>query len=645
MAAWSNSTQSFRLSFFLCLGVTACLTWLGVFHAPSFVKHTSELNQTSYQLTQGMVTFTTNYHNSHTEVKQVEKPLSVELPDIWDKTNPHFQGYAWYEIPLNLELNKPLPDTVFIPRGIMNIEVFMNGQRIGSQGQMQGELSRNWNRPFLYYLPAGLLKDSGNLLTVRVAGYENYRSGLGRIWVGPQTVLEPMYEKARFWHVTASMVASMIALATSIVILLTAAFVPGQKAGLTFLGLSILIWVARNIGYYQDWAPLSHELWGQTVHTLHAWFACLYGQFMLQYMNMQQSWVRKALWIYALSVTVLVFGIGSDSILQFTAYLLAPIIPTLFILDIMLLVQSWRNNNSEGLLLGFTSMMFLILSVRDLLSITGWLEYESVLLSQFTGALFFFSGSAVVLHRYREALFALLQANGRLNSALQAREKQLVEQFNLLRNVEKQRTKDAERRRIMQDIHDGVGSSLVSALNTAESRPLTPTEMKQVLQECLDDLRFAIDSLDPESEDLLALLGNFRWRFDRRLRSAGIELIWDVEEVPKLESYTSREIFELLRILQEAVSNVLKHAQAKRIKLSIRWKPDTQDILIALEDDGCGFNLEQNHPGRGLSHMRMRAKSIPADFQFTEGLDHKGVGVHLAFKKKRPDSIAPTPIK
>lgn len=633
--AWANSEKSFRLSFFLCLGVTVCLTWLGVFHAPNFVQARPDLQQTTYQLNQATVHFTQSFNSSHDEVKLLGQARAVILPDIWDKTQPNFRGYAWYEIPLNLELGKPLPDSVFIPRSIMNIEVFMNGERIGGQGQMQGELSRNWNRPFLYHFPTALLKESGNRITVRVAGYDNYRSGLGRIWVGPQSKLEPLFEQAQFWQVTASMIASMIALATAIVILLTAAFIPGQKAGLTYLGLAILIWVARNIGYYQDDAPFTHEMWGQTVHTLHAWFACLYGQFMLQYMNVQNSIVKRSLWLYAIGVTFLIFGIGSDSILQFTAYLLAPIIPTLFVLDILLLIQSWRNNNSEGLLLGFTSMMFLILSVRDLLSITGNLEYEAVLLSQFTGALFFFSGSAVVLHRYREALFGLLQANGRLNSALQAREKQLVDQFNLLRHVEKQRTKDAERRRIMQDIHDGVGSSLVSALNTAESRPLTSMEMKQVLQECLDDLRFAIDSLDPQSEDLLALLGNFRWRFDRRLRSAGIELIWDVEEVPKLENYTSREIFELLRILQEALSNVLKHAQARRIKLSIRWKPDTQDILIALEDDGCGFDPEQNHLGRGLSHMRMRAKSIPAELRFTCGLDNQGTGVHLTVHKTR----------
>lgn len=633
--AWSNSAKSFRFSFFLCLSVTFCLTWLGVFHAPNFVQPQGDLLQSAYQLTQATVHFTKSFNSSHDEVKRLENPIKVTLPDIWDRTRPNFRGYGWYEIPISLDLGKPLPDSVFIPRSIMNIEVFMNGERIGGQGQMQGELSRNWNRPFLYYLPAGLLKEAGNTLTVRVAGYDNYRSGLGRIWVGPQSKLEPMFERAQFWQVTASMIASMIALATAIVILLTAAFIPGQKAGLTYLGLAILIWVARNIGYYQDWAPFSHATWGQTVHTLHAWFACLYGQFMLQYMNIQRRWIKRAFWLYAIGVTLLIFGIRSDSILQFTAYLLAPIIPTLFVLDILLLVQSWRNNNSEGLLLGFTSMMFLILSVRDLLSITGWLEYEAVLLSQFTGALFFFSGSAVVLHRYREALFGLLQSNTHLNTALQAREKQLVTQFNMLRDVEKQRTQDAERRRIMQDIHDGVGSSLVSALNTAETRPLSTGEMKEVLQECLDDLRFAIDSLDPQSDDLLALLGNFRWRFDRRLRSAGIELIWDVEEVPKLENYTSREIFELLRILQEALSNVLKHAQARRIKLAIRWKIDTQAILITLEDDGCGFDTGQTHPGRGLSHMKMRAKSIPAELRWTSGLDGKGTGIHLTVQQTR----------
>lgn len=637
--AESPSRLSYTLRFAGCAILAFGLSYLSLFHAPNFVEAEPQVHASSQRLDHGTVEYMAT-HTGHADSANPGRQ-TVTLPDNWDISRPHFSGYGWYELPFQLSPEKPTPDAVFIPRSIMNSEVYLNGQRIGGFGRMEGELSRNWNKPSLYHFPPSLLKARDNTLQVRVAGYDNYRSGLGRIWIGPHEDLDPLYHQAYLWLVTSSMLASMIALATGIVILMTALFIPHDKTALSYLGLAILVWVARNIGYYQDWAPLPHAQWGQTVHSLHAWFACLYAQFMLQYMGIRKPWLSTLLWGYAIGVTLLIFWVGSDSILQFTTWMLAPIIPGLLVLDGLMLWQSWQKRHSESLLLGFTSMLFLILAIRDLSAMLHQLDYEAVLLSQYTGSLFFFSGAAVVLHRYREAMNELTQSNSRLHQALRAREQQLVAQFSLLRNIEKQRAQDSERRRIMQDIHDGVGSSLVSALITAEARPLGQQEVKDVLQECLDDLRFAIDSLDPESDDLLALLGNFRWRFGRRLQLAGIELLWDVQEVPKLEGYTSREIFDLLRILQEAFGNVLKHAKASHIHLQVQWLGDSEHISLQIEDNGIGMPTgPEEHKGRGLAHMRMRAKAIPAELEWSPGHDGRGTRVHLRFSRARPTRLA-----
>lgn len=151
----------------------------------------------------------------------------------------------------------------------------------------------------------------------------------------------------------------------------------------------MIIFALRNTGYFLNWTPLPHAQWGQLVHSLHAWFACLYGLFLIQYMGLKWIWIRKALWVYAIGVTVLTFTTGSQEILQFTFWLLLPIIPVIFVLNLMLLGQSWQRKNFEGAILGCSSLLFVLLSIRDLSTMLGALPVESVLLSQYTGILLF----------------------------------------------------------------------------------------------------------------------------------------------------------------------------------------------------------------------------------------------------------------
>ncbi|HEX4917967.1 MAG TPA: ATP-binding protein, partial [Limnobacter sp.] len=436
------------------------------------------------------------------------------------------------------------------------------------------------------------------------------------------------------WQVTGSMLAALVAFASGLMILVFSR-VFAQDQGMVYLGLAVMVFALRNTGYFLDWAPLPHALWAQTVHSLHAWFACLYAQFLIRYMQLSWRPVRIGLWTYAVAVTLLTLGAGSESILQFTVWLLSPILPLVLVLNVYLLVHAWKNRNTEALLLGCTSVLFFLLSTRDLSIMLGALPNESVLLAQYTGILLFLCGAWIIYRRFSELMQQLTQSNEALNSELAVREQQLFRQFNLLRKIEQQRAKDDERRRIMQDIHDGVGSSLVSALNLSETRPLQPTEMRDVLQECLDDLRMAIDSLDPQSDDLLALLGNFRWRYERRLKTSQVELLWRVQDIPKLEGYSSRDLFDLLRIVQEVFANALKHAQASTIELSVRWDAPNDSVLLNICDNGIGMPSNTLGRGRGLAHMKIRAKAIHVDLYMGQGMEARGVGVYMRIPKVR----------
>lgn len=137
------------------------------------------------------------------------------LPNSWDATQQDFEGQGWYQIEFQLDPDKPKPDALFMPKAIMNAHAYLNGHWIGGHGSLHSEITRHWNTPYLFQFSPALLSPNNNVLLIQVAGYKNYRSGLGRVWLGPSKVLEPLYASSYRWQVTGSMLATLVALAAA----------------------------------------------------------------------------------------------------------------------------------------------------------------------------------------------------------------------------------------------------------------------------------------------------------------------------------------------------------------------------------------------------------------------------------------------
>jgi signal transduction histidine kinase len=174
--------------------------------------------------------------------------------------------------------------------------------------------------------------------------------------------------------------------------------------------------------------------------------------------------------------------------------------------------------------------------------------------------------------------------------------------------VEQAEARMAERQRLMRDMHDGVGSSLITALAMVERRPMPPKEVAQVLRECLDDLRMVIESMEPEGQDIGMLLGSLRHRLGKRLVLSGLQVDWEVGELPQLSWLQPTEALQFLRLMQEALTNVIKHAHATQ--LTVRIVPEGALITVRVEDNGRGFDVRHRGNGHGLLNMASRARRL-----------------------------------
>ncbi len=201
------------------------------------------------------------------------------------------------------------------------------------------------------------------------------------------------------------------------------------------------------------------------------------------------------------------------------------------------------------------------------------------------------------------------------------RERELEASRRLLRDIEQRELLNAERQRLMQDMHDGLGSSLISALQVVEHGGLKEADIADVLKSCIDDLKLTIDSLETAETDLLLLLATLRFRLGPRLNASGIRLIWSVQPVPALVWLDSANALHILRILQECITNVIKHAYANQIELSTLV--DGNWVQVCVEDNGRGFSVKDAYQrsnivgGRGLNNQLRRASSIGAKLDIT----------------------------
>jgi len=226
-----------------------------------------------------------------------------------------------------------------------------------------------------------------------------------------------------------------------------------------------------------------------------------------------------------------------------------------------------------------------------------------------------FLGLSMVFALAREAAMArrtVIDSNRVLAERLAVREGELAQSYADRAQMQKQAAVLEERARIVRDMHDGIGGKL-AGLRLQASRLSTPA-MEMALDDSLTDLRLIVDSLDTAEDGL----GDALMAFERRIRpqvdAAGCRLISECRHDTTVDQLGPRRTLQVLRLLQEAVTNALRHSGADTLTLATASEPDGS-IRVRLRDNGAGIDPSRD-PGIGLTSMRHRAASIHATLTF-----------------------------
>jgi signal transduction histidine kinase len=192
---------------------------------------------------------------------------------------------------------------------------------------------------------------------------------------------------------------------------------------------------------------------------------------------------------------------------------------------------------------------------------------------------------------------------------------------------EGERAARAERERMQRDLHDGLGAQLVAALAAAEREPQDSTAVQRAVRLALGELRSAVDSLDESDANLDAALGAMRARLEPLVQHGAARLAWRVETKLPAIRLDPQQSLHLLRILQEAIANAVKHSGARSIEVAsgALESGGHRGAFVEVRDDGRG--LASASPGRGLTNMRQRARLLGGEL--TLASDESGTRVRV----------------
>ena len=495
------------------------------------------------------------------------------------------------------------------PLALLNARALLSPELFGA-GPLTVEGVHNGRIPALFALPPGTTRVDVELLTLPFLP-----SGIVRAQIGPTDLLLPAQAGAAELAVAYIDSASAVLLVVSL--------------------LALALWLPRRADRSLAWLAVACGLWGMRGLVFFGHKVYLQPMAFEQFNSLNVLLTSSALSAALLHVlggvrrrearaiaTAVAVGAAAFLLAAWAgrggsaARALALFLP--FCMVSWVLWRAWHSRSaaaSRGNAMIIAGLGILLASgAHDLLLLWGVLpaDWPSIL---FWGFVVLLMGMAAASGRYVVlTLNRAERSNEELELHVARKTEELEHSYARLRESEQEGARVQERERLLRDMHDGLGAQLMTALRGVERGALAPAQVAQSLQDSLDELRLLMDSADM-GHYLPGALAAWRNRWDGRLAAAGVTLDWRIDESLDQVQLSSEKALQVMRILQEAATNVVKHSQARHMTLAaqVREQDGRPALCIEIADDGIGLGPAAPRTGaRGLKNMHYRAREIGA---------------------------------
>ncbi|MCB1693127.1 MAG: hypothetical protein KDI19_10195 [Pseudomonadales bacterium] len=534
-------------------------------------------------------------------------------------------------------LNLRSEQSLYIWRHNVSAEVFLGNDRIGGMrpdGKLFGAIG--WNYPILVHVPTHEWR-AESYFYVRLVG-ETYGSMLSTVLVGDTEALTPLYSERLFWQVETSKWSFSITSLMGVFVLWLWSRRRQDKMYLWFAG-ACFSWSIVTLYLFLDVLPLPLAWWLSVIHTaLDIMTYCLVSFMVAAEETPRPRFRRSLLGVVALA-SLLHFVYPHDQFFLIAYTFHAVCLGFFMYLGAAYLRDTIRNpgNTSTWFTCAFAVMLaFWLHDWYYFMSSpkADWVRASNTLQLGVPAMLVILLVHLV--NRFVTALDEAQALNENLEARVEAHRLALEESFNRNRLMEIEQTAAREREKIYRDLHDDVGSRLVSIVHSADE-----SRVSNLARSALESLREAIYRAHYQEQALGTFVDAIEEEARIRVETAGKQLAWRQSGLHTDPILPSDVCYHVTRMAREVMTNILHHSHAAVIDVHVDVTRDA--IRCTIRDDGSGFDPDHAQ-GNGIRNVRYRASQIGATAEW-QSAPGEGTTVTLLFPRHclRPEARTADP--
>lgn len=545
--------------------------------------------------------------NNLSELNIVQLGSEFPLPQRWHSAT---RSQESRQFEFNLLLDKSSIDeiSIFVPSFERNLQVSLNGADVTESGDII-----NWKGPLssgsaLIPLPPDILQEGPNELNLSVTTESGSLGSLSEIYVGSENQLQPYFNLRFFLEQNLKLMIFTLQATLALSSLVFSILRPGDRR-FALLGISMILACTVTMGVFSDvLSPLSKIV---------SWALVLVSSGGITFLAFVYELERQKnlKWLLGLAVAIpaisyLVVLTGFYSLREVVIYTSAPISAFAFsYASFVLGVGLWQRPTADRIFL-FSGLVLLIFAIgHDILLKLRFIE-GGVLIAQ-SAWLLTLIGVIIFLMSYLAKLATDLDGAALwLKEKLQQREEELAIAFEREKKVVAQIAIQSQRDRIMADLHDGVAGHLSTIVALSDKEELDSEQIQVVARHALADLRIVIDALVLNEGTLLMSLASLRDKFVTPLERLDIEISWCFANFPEVIWLSPDQTLSVLRILQEAISNAVRHGRPKRLVVKGKKQCDKTLTISIINSGGASFVRTKTANQYGLKNVEQRADQL-----------------------------------
>lgn len=578
------------------------------------------------------------------ETQDVLPGVLTTLPDVWHVREPPRRGTARYVIGFDTARLPDGPLALFIPRASLRGDIHLNGMPLSEdRNGTRNRAAGSFNRAAFAVLPPQHLVHGPNTIWVDTGERRWARSGLSQVYIGPSEEL--YWPLLRRWLLQEELlrIANLVTIAVCLPMLFIWLGDRRHSAELGLFAAGAILFAVRNYHTQIDEPPIPAQAWRWLIDVSIGWAAVLIGVFVLRYGGHRHPIVERAFAVLVASGTVCL------GLLPERAYVVAeafgwrlPIFVMMVVCVFLFARQTLRSPSPSRLVLLFGLLAQVGPALHDLLWLLGILPFATVRWFPFTFIVLLLTMALVLAREFAEAKVALRDANTGLEKRIGAAKAELERAYEAQRDSDKELAEANARQRLMRDMHDGIGNHLALLLRGLQAGRFSSRQAADAVESTLDEMHLLIDARSPATDTLLDGLSNLRHRILPKLTAAGIETAWTLGPGAETITLPPEEALQVLRIVQECVTNAVRHGHARSIDFRFETFPEAGTwrgdggFLLSILDDGNGLGVDEGAPlggGKGLANIEARAASLRGEFTLTQ--TPKGTLARLAVPLRR----------